>query len=149
MKSSDSPAYAVSRTAVGMASRGAKLSKDHLLPTIPVIETTPHDLLGPALWSTGIMEKLDQGEAVDPASYYFRMNPLFETSAPKYDWMSRILAVGAGDRLADGPIYSIFEVLLCLPPWSPWRALALGCLWRGWPAGFPHGEPLGWIPRRP
>jgi hypothetical protein len=58
-----------------------------------------------------IIEKLDKGEAVDPASYYFRMNPLFETSAPKYDWMNRIIAVGTGHRLPDGPIYSIFEVL--------------------------------------
>ncbi len=58
-----------------------------------------------------IIEKLDKGEAVDPESYYFRMNPLFETSAPKYDWMNRIIAIGAGHRLPDGPIYSIFEVL--------------------------------------
>jgi hypothetical protein len=58
-----------------------------------------------------VMERLDKGEAVDPTSYYFRMNPLFETSSPKYDWMNRIIAVGTGDRLPDGPIYSIFEVL--------------------------------------
>jgi hypothetical protein len=58
-----------------------------------------------------VIEELDKGEAVDPTSYYFRMNPLFETSAAKYDWMNRIIAVGIGQRLADGPIYSIFEVL--------------------------------------
>jgi hypothetical protein len=58
-----------------------------------------------------IMEKLDQGEPVDPESYYFRMNPMFETSSPKYDWMNRIIAIGTGHRLADGPLYSIFEVL--------------------------------------
>ena len=58
-----------------------------------------------------VMEKLDKGEAVDPASYYFRINPLFETSAAKYDWMNRIVAVGTGHRRADGPIYSVFEVL--------------------------------------
>jgi hypothetical protein len=58
-----------------------------------------------------VMEKLETGEPVDPASYYFRMNPLFETSAPKYDWMNRIIAIGTGHRLPDGPIYSIFEVL--------------------------------------
>jgi hypothetical protein len=60
---------------------------------------------------SSVMEKLDKGEAVDPTSYYFRMNPMFETSAPQYDWMNRVIAVGAGHRLADGPIYSIFEVL--------------------------------------
>ena len=58
-----------------------------------------------------IMEKLDKGEPIDPTTYYFRMNPMFETSSPKYDWMNRIIAVGAGHRLADGPLYSIFEVL--------------------------------------
>lgn len=58
-----------------------------------------------------IIEKLDRGEAVDPRSYYFRMNPMFETSAPKYDWMNRIISVGVGHRLADGPLYSIFEIL--------------------------------------
>jgi len=58
-----------------------------------------------------VIEKLDQGEDVDPASYYFRMNPMFETSSPKYDWINRIIAVGIGYRLPDGPLYSIFEVL--------------------------------------
>jgi hypothetical protein len=58
-----------------------------------------------------VMAKLDRGEDVDPASYYFRMNPLFETSAAQYDWINRIIAVGTGHRRADGPIYSVFEVL--------------------------------------
>jgi hypothetical protein len=58
-----------------------------------------------------VMEKLDKGEDVDPTSYYFRMNPVFETSAKKYDWMNRIIAIGTGHRLPDGPLYSIFEVL--------------------------------------
>jgi hypothetical protein len=58
-----------------------------------------------------VIEKLDRGEAVDPTSYYFRMNPMFETSAPKYDWINRIIAIGIGHRLPDGPLYSIFEVL--------------------------------------
>jgi hypothetical protein len=58
-----------------------------------------------------VIEKLDKGEAVDPSSYYFRMSPMFETSAPQYDWINRIIAVGLGHRFADGPLYSIFEVL--------------------------------------
>jgi hypothetical protein len=58
-----------------------------------------------------IMEKLDQGEVPDPGSYYFRMSPMFETGAKKYDWINRIISVGVGNRLADGPVYSIFEVL--------------------------------------
>lgn len=58
-----------------------------------------------------VLEKLDRGEAPDPSSYYFRMSPMFETSAKKYDWINRIISVGIGNRLADGPLYSIFEVL--------------------------------------
>jgi hypothetical protein len=58
-----------------------------------------------------VMEKLDKGEVVDPARYYFRMMASFETGAPKYDWMNRIIAVGTGGRPPDGPIYSLFEVL--------------------------------------
>jgi Protein of unknown function (DUF3237) len=58
-----------------------------------------------------VIARLEKGEVVDPASYYFRTNPLFETAAAKYDWINRIVAVGIGHRRADGPIYSIFEVL--------------------------------------
>ncbi|HEY1313822.1 MAG TPA: DUF3237 domain-containing protein [Steroidobacteraceae bacterium] len=58
-----------------------------------------------------VMARLDKGEAVDAASYYFRMTPGFETAAADYDWINRIVAVGVGERRADGPIYSVFEVL--------------------------------------
>jgi len=58
-----------------------------------------------------VMAKIEQGEVVDPTSYYFRLNPLFETANANYDWLNRVVAVGIGHRLADGPIYSIFEVL--------------------------------------
>jgi hypothetical protein len=58
-----------------------------------------------------IMAKLDRGEPVDPSSYYFRMNPIFETQAERYHWINRIIAVGTGHRLADGPVYGVFEVL--------------------------------------
>ena len=58
-----------------------------------------------------IVEKIEKGEEVDPASYYFRTNPVFETADQKYDWINRIVAVGIGHRLAGGPVYSVFEVL--------------------------------------
>ena len=58
-----------------------------------------------------VVERIEKGEVVDPTSYYFRINPLFETAAPTYEWINRIVAVGIGHRQADGPIYSIFEVL--------------------------------------
>ena len=58
-----------------------------------------------------VLARIDKGEAVDPAGYYFRTNPLFETAAPKYDWLNRIVAIGLGHRLPGGPVYSVFEVL--------------------------------------
>jgi hypothetical protein len=58
-----------------------------------------------------VMEQLDRGEVPDPATYYFRMSPMFETSAKKYDWLNRVISVGIGNRLADGPVYNIFEIL--------------------------------------
>ena len=57
------------------------------------------------------MARLSKGEAVDPAEYYFRISPLFETAAPQYAWLNNLLAVGTGHRLPDGPVYSLFEVL--------------------------------------
>jgi hypothetical protein len=58
-----------------------------------------------------VLDRIEKGEVVDPSSYYFRINPLFETAAPEYSWINRIVAIGVGHRQADGPIYSIFEVL--------------------------------------
>ncbi len=58
-----------------------------------------------------VMAALSRGEAVDPASYYFRTAPRFETAAPAHAYLNRILAVATGDRRPEGPIYSIDEVL--------------------------------------
>ena len=58
-----------------------------------------------------VMARLVAGEMVDPKSYYFRMAPVFETAAKKYDWINKIVAVGVGRREPAGPIYSVEEVL--------------------------------------
>ncbi len=58
-----------------------------------------------------VVARIEKGEAMDPASYYFRINPIFETAHASYDWLNRVLAIGIGHRRADGPIYSIFEIL--------------------------------------
>jgi hypothetical protein len=60
---------------------------------------------------TDVIQRLEKGEEVDPASYYFRINPIFEAPTGKYEWLNRVIAVGAGHRLAYGPVYSVFEVL--------------------------------------
>ncbi len=58
-----------------------------------------------------VMAKLAAGEAVSWRDMYFRIAPRFETSDPRYDWLNRILAIGIGERLDDGPRYHIHEVL--------------------------------------
>jgi Protein of unknown function (DUF3237) len=58
-----------------------------------------------------VIERIERGEVVDPATHYFRIAPLFETAAQNYDWINRVIAVGIGHRRADGPVYSVFELL--------------------------------------
>ena len=58
-----------------------------------------------------VMERLNAGQNVDPSEYYFRTAVAFETAAPRYDWLNRIIAIGTGRRPPEGPVYEIFEVL--------------------------------------
>lgn len=59
----------------------------------------------------GPPDVLSRNWTVDPANYYFRMNPTFETRSRNYDWINRINAVGPGVRLPHIRVYSIIEVL--------------------------------------
>src|SRR3984885_7390132 len=45
-----------------------------------------------------VMEALGRGETVDPATYYFRTTPRFETAHPTYAFLNRIVAIASGDR---------------------------------------------------
>ena len=47
----------------------------------------------------------------DDASHYFRTLPRFETAAPKYAFLNRLLAVGIGEGHRDGPVHTIEEIL--------------------------------------
>ncbi len=58
-----------------------------------------------------VMAALARGDSVDPSRYYFRTAPMFETSAPPYAFLNRLIAIASGDRRASGPIYTIDEVL--------------------------------------
>ena len=58
-----------------------------------------------------VMDRLARGEAVDPAEYYFRITPLFETGSRKYAWLNKIITIGIGHRLPDGPVYYVYEIL--------------------------------------
>ena len=58
-----------------------------------------------------VIAALGRGEAVDPASYYFRTVPRFETSSEKYAFLNRMIAVGIGETRPDGAIHRIDELL--------------------------------------
>ena len=47
----------------------------------------------------------------DDANHYFHTVPLFETAAPKYAFLNRLLAIGTGEIRADGPVHEIEEIL--------------------------------------
>ena len=47
----------------------------------------------------------------DDAHQYFRTLPRFETAAPKYAFLNRLLAVGIGEIRADRPVHIIEEIL--------------------------------------
>jgi len=58
-----------------------------------------------------VIAAIGRGETVDPTTYYFRTTPRFRTGHPAYLFLNRIVAVAAGDRRPEGPIYTIHEVL--------------------------------------
>lgn len=48
---------------------------------------------------------------VDPARYYFRTNPLFETGAKRFAWLNDIVCVGSGYLVDGGIAYQVTEVV--------------------------------------
>jgi len=57
-----------------------------------------------------VLARLNRGEAVDPADYYFRIAVRFETGDPELAWLNRVLAVGIGQRPPGGPVYDIYAI---------------------------------------
>jgi len=57
-----------------------------------------------------VIERLAKGEHVDPALYYMRATPWFETSAPQYAWLNRTVCVATGARRAAAVELEFFEV---------------------------------------
>src|SRR5262249_17891012 len=58
-----------------------------------------------------VIAALGRGEVVDPASYYFRTVPRFETSTEKYAFLNRIVTVGVGEPRPGGAVHRIDEIL--------------------------------------
>ena len=47
----------------------------------------------------------------DDANHYIRTLPRFETAAPNYAFLNRLLAVGIGEIRPEGPVHAIEEIL--------------------------------------
>jgi hypothetical protein len=79
------------------------------------LETTDGELIlvhnfgyrhGPA----DILQRLAAGDSVDPSLYYMRTTPRFETSAARYQWLTRTICVATGARRAAAVELDVFEV---------------------------------------
>jgi hypothetical protein len=58
-----------------------------------------------------VLDRIARGETVKATDYYLRIAPFFETASEKYGWLNRVIAVGIGHRLPQGPVYQLFEIL--------------------------------------
>jgi Protein of unknown function (DUF3237) len=59
---------------------------------------------------TEALARLGRGEPVDPAAYYFRTTPRFETGAPSYAWLNDLVVVGSAVRRPDAVILDFYTV---------------------------------------
>jgi hypothetical protein len=57
-----------------------------------------------------VMDRLNRGEAVDPALIYFRTTARFETAAEPYLWVTKQVFVGEGNRRPDSVEIAFYQV---------------------------------------
>jgi hypothetical protein len=57
-----------------------------------------------------VIDKLASGQPVDPALYYMRTTPRFETGDARYAWLNRIVCVATGARRSAAVELEVFEV---------------------------------------
>lgn len=60
--------------------------------------------------SAEVLARLARGEDLDPALYYMRTTPRFETGAAQHAWLNRIVCVGSGARRPAAVEIDFFEV---------------------------------------
>ena len=56
------------------------------------------------------LQRLNRGEAVDPALIYFRSVPRFETAAPQHRWLMERIFLATGIRRPDAVELGVFVV---------------------------------------
>ena len=58
-----------------------------------------------------VLKRLAAGENMDPAQYYMRTTPIFETGDERYAWLNRIVCVARGARRPAAVELEVFEVI--------------------------------------
>src|SRR5262249_23232617 len=59
-----------------------------------------------------VIAAVARGEAVDPATYYFRTTPRFETAHPAYTFLNRLVAGPQGDPPPPSPVHTLHQGFL-------------------------------------
>jgi hypothetical protein len=57
-----------------------------------------------------VFGRLLQAEDVPLNEYYFYVNPMFQTGAPQYAWLNKLLAIGRGKVVPGGVEYRVWAV---------------------------------------
>jgi len=57
-----------------------------------------------------VLAAIARGKPVDPAKYYFRATPTFETGDKRYDWLNRLVAVCSGVRTREAVLLDFYAV---------------------------------------
>jgi hypothetical protein len=66
------------------------------------------------VFPTGLREAMadiSTRHQIDPAGYYFRTNPVFETGAKQYAWLNDVVCIGQGYLIEGGVAYKISRVV--------------------------------------
>lgn len=58
-----------------------------------------------------VLKRLAAGENIDPAQYYMRTTPLFETGDERYAWLNGMVCVASGARRPSAVELEVFQVL--------------------------------------
>jgi hypothetical protein len=61
--------------------------------------------------SPEVLARLNAGETVDPASYYFRTVAEFETGAAAYQWLTQAIFLASAERYPDKVIVRFWKLL--------------------------------------
>jgi steroid delta-isomerase-like uncharacterized protein len=57
-----------------------------------------------------VLERIQNGDEVEPSEYYFRVTPMFETASARHGWLNQVVAIGFGKRTKAQVLYSVYAV---------------------------------------